>query len=439
MNRDKREFMSSSPVPIASTSPIKQRFLQRFPALASRDFLIFWVGQAFSLIGTWMQSTTLPYLAYRISGRPIDLGIIGFATTLPSLLLSLPAGVFVERWDKRKTVIILQAIMMVQAFTLAFLTLTGWVQIWHITILAFVLGSANAIEITARQAMLIELVGKPALPNAIALQTTIMNLARVLGPSITALVLVLVANNGEGWSFMINAISFLFVIISLFFAHTPFKVQGAPKTRNLVKEFMEGQQYIRQDNTVSTVILLGALVGFFGFPFIQQIPVFARDVLSQVTDPESVVKTHTSTLYMAQGVGALIAALFISFNSTFRRKGLLMTIGQVVFSLTLLSISAVKNMALALPAIAVLGWGMVTQLVLMNTLIQLNVPDHLRGRVFSTYLWAVLGVAPFGSLFIGWLVQTWDLPTAAMVTGGICLVAVLLIHARNPKVRKDLP
>jgi len=430
---------SSTPSSIVSTSSAKERFLQRFPALASRDFLIFWTGQALSLIGTWMQSTTLPYLAYRISGRPIDLGIIGFSSTLPSLLLSLPAGVFVERMNKRKMVIALQAIMMFQAFTLAFLTLTGRVQIWHITILAFILGSANAIEITARQAMLIELVGKPALPNAIALQTTIMNLARVLGPSITALVLVLVANNGEGWSFLINAISFLFVIISLLFARTPFLVEGVPTSRNLVKEFMEGQFYIRQDNTVSTIIILATMVGFFGFPFIQQIPVLARDVLSQVSDPESVVKTHTSTLYMAQGVGALVAALFVSFNSTFKRKGLLMTIGQVVFSITLLGISAVKNMALALPAIAILGWGMVTQLVLMNTLIQINVPDHLRGRVFSTYLWAVLGVAPFGSLFIGWLVQTWDLPTAALVSGGICLIAVLFIHARNPKVRKDIP
>jgi len=430
---------SSSPESRISTSAIKERFLQRFPALASRDFLIFWTGQALSLIGTWMQSTTLPYLAYRISGRPIDLGIIGFSSTLPSLLLSLPAGVFVERLNKRKMVIVLQAIMMVQAFTLAFLTLTGRIQIWHIIILAFILGSANAIEITARQAMLIELVGKPALPNAIALQTTIMNLARVLGPSITALVLVLVANNGEGWSFMINAISFLFVIIGLFFARTPFQVQNAKTSRNLVKEFMEGQRYIRQDNTVSTIIILATMVGFFGFPFIQQMPVFARDVLSQVSDPESVVKAHTSTLYMAQGVGALVAALFVSFNSTFKRKGLLMTIGQVVFSVMLLGISVVKNMTLALPAIAILGWAMVIQLVLMNTLIQINVPDHLRGRVFSTYLWAVLGVAPFGSLFIGWLVQTWNLPTAALVSGGICLVGIVIIHARNPKVRKDLP
>ena len=142
----------------------------RYPALASRDFLIFWVGQFVSLIGTWMQSTTLPYLTYRMTNSPFALGLIGFAATVPTLFLALPAGVLIERLDKRKTVIILQTVMMVQAFTLAFLTLSGRIEVWQIIVLAFVLGTANAIEITARQAMLVELVGKPALPNAIALQ-----------------------------------------------------------------------------------------------------------------------------------------------------------------------------------------------------------------------------------------------------------------------------
>ncbi|MDP3185076.1 MAG: MFS transporter, partial [Anaerolineales bacterium] len=194
-----------------------------FPALASRDFSIFWVGQFISLIGTWMQNTTQSYLAYRLTGRPLDLGIIGFAATLPTLILALPGGVIVEHLDKRKTVIIMQTIMMIQALILAFLTLTGIIQIWHIMILAFVLGSANAIEITARQAMLIELVGKPALPNAIALQTTVFNAARVLGPSMTAIVLILVKNQGEGWAFFFNGISYLFVIVGLFFVNTPYK------------------------------------------------------------------------------------------------------------------------------------------------------------------------------------------------------------------------
>jgi MFS family permease len=186
---------------------LRQQIAQRYPALASRDFMIFWVGQFISLIGTWMQNTTQPYLAYRLSGKPFDLGLIGFASALPTLILALPAGVLVERLDKRKTVITLQIVMMLQAFVLAYLALTGMVQIWPIVILAFLLGTATSIEITARQAMLIELVGKESLPNAIALQSTIFNAARVIGPSLVAPFLIFIQGSGEGWAFLANGIS----------------------------------------------------------------------------------------------------------------------------------------------------------------------------------------------------------------------------------------
>ncbi len=199
------------------------KITERFPALASRDFNIFWIGQFISLTGTWMQNTTQPYLAYRLTGSPFILGLIGFSATLPTLLLALPGGVLVEHLDKRKTVIVMQFFMMIQAFLLAFLALTGIIQVWHIVVLAFLLGTANAIEITARQAMLIELVGKPALPNAIALQSTIFNLARVLGPSLTGVVLILIQNQGEGWAFFANGVSFIFVIAGLFFVRTPYR------------------------------------------------------------------------------------------------------------------------------------------------------------------------------------------------------------------------
>ncbi len=160
---------------------IKAKLIERFPALASRDFVIFVIGQLISVIGTWAQATALPYLAYRISGRPLDLGLIGFSNTLPTLLFALPAGVLVERWDKRKTVIIFQAIMSLQAFGLAWLAYTNRLEIWHIVALAFFFGSAVSIEVTARQSMLIELAGREALPSAIALQTTAFNTGRVTG------------------------------------------------------------------------------------------------------------------------------------------------------------------------------------------------------------------------------------------------------------------
>lgn len=415
------------------------KFTDRFPALASRDFLIFWIGQLISLIGTWMQATTLPYLAYRLSGRPLDLGIIGFSATLPTLLLALPGGVLVERLDKRKTVIILQTIMMLQAFTLAFLALSGLIEIWHIILLAFLLGTANAVEITARQSMLVELVGKPALPNAIALQATIFNLARVLGPSLTAVVLVLVQNQGEGWAFFINGVSFLFVIGGLFFVRTPYRAAGNSPLQgkgSLKQEFAQGMQYIRGNALVLAILLLAGIIGFFGFPFIQQIPALARDVMASVGDTETIIKTRTSSLYMAQGVGALIAALAISSFSNFRRKGILLTTGQFVFAIALIIVSFTHSLVFILLLIAALGWALVSQLAIMNTLIQLEVPDSLRGRVFSVYLWAIQGVAPFGSLFIGWLAQGQGVPRAALVAGSVCFLAIFIIHALFPVVRR---
>jgi MFS family permease len=413
----------------------------RFPALASRDFLIFWVGQFVSMIGTWMQNTTQPYLAYRITGSSLDLGIISFAATLPTLLLALPGGVLIERQDKRKVVIAMQVIMMVQAFILAFLALTGRIQIWHIIGLAFVLGSANAIEITARQSMLIELVGKPALPNAIALQSAIFQLARVLGPSFTAIILILVKNQGEGWAFFANGVSFLFVILSLFFVGTPYRVikpDTSKEKLNLNAEFKEGWEYIRGNTVVLLIIILVALIGFFGFPLSQQFPALARDVLHGVADTEEVVAARTSVLYLVMGIGALIAALIVSAFSSLRRKGLLMSIGQFVFSVTMVLLAFAHSLPVAVALICILGWATVTQFMMMNTLIQLDVPDELRGRVFSVYLWAQQGVAPFGSLFIGWLAQTAGVPLAALVCGGICLLVVLFTHAKWPLLRQKI-
>ena len=416
------------------------RFSERFPALTSRDFFIFWVGQFISLIGTWMQNTTLPYLAFRLSGRPLDLGLIGFSSTLPTLLLALPGGVLVERLDRRKTVIVMQFIMMVQALALAVLTFNGMIRISQIIVLSLVLGAASSIEITARQSMLVELVGKPSLPNAIALQSAIFTLARVVGPSLSALVLVLVQNQGEGWAFLVNAISFLFVIVGLFFVRTPYRVapqDSGDGQAGMRAQLGEGWRYVRGNSVVLPIIVLAMLIGFFGFPFGQQIPAIGRDVLSRLSDTEELIKARTSGLYLAQGVGALAAALFISSFSHLRRKGGLMAVGGFVFAAALTLVSLASNVPLAFILICVIGWAMVSQLMMMNTLIQLDVPDRLRGRVFSVYLWALQGVAPFGSLFIGWLAQTSGVPLAAFVCGCACILSLLFVHARWPLLRRD--
>jgi MFS family permease len=415
--------------------PFKTKFFERFPALSARDFQIFFFGQFISLTGSWMQSTTQPYLAYQLTGRPFDLGLIGFALTLPTFFLALPAGALVERFDKRKTVIILQTMMMLQALVLAALTLSGLIQLWHLVILSLILGVANAVEITARQAMLIELVGKPRLPNAIALQATIFNAARVLGPSLVAPFLIFIEDNGAGWAFLVNGISYLFVIISLFFAKTPYKEPYQPKSQNLLEDLREGQRYILNTASVSLLILMGTTVGLIGFPFVQQIPAFARDVLSAVGDTDAVVAARNSALYTFQGIGALVAAIILAaFNP--RRKGRLLILGQTAFIFSLIALGLTRNTTLSLALMVFLGWGTVTQLATMNTLIQLQVPNELRGRVFSTYLWALQGIAPFGSILIGLIAQQWGISVAALTCGLISLVIIGGIHFVNPFLRQ---
>ena len=415
---------------------LQRSFANHFPALMSRDYAIFWVGQFLSVIGTWMQNTTLPYVAYKITGSSLDLGLIGFATTLPMLFVTLPAGVLVERWNKRITVIIMQSIMMVQAFVLAALTFGGHIQIWHITILAFILGSASAVEITARQAMLIELSGREALPNAIAVQTTAFNLGRVIGPTLAAALLTL--NNGAGKVFLSNGISYLFVIGGLFFVRTRYQVQSdTTGNRNLRAEFGEGQRYIRQNSLVSQIIIMMAVVGFFGFPLLQQIPAVAKDVLAQASDTEQIVAARNSALYTFQGIGALVAAFSIAFFTSFKKKGAWLTYGQYTFIFALIILSFMRTVIPAYVLLMVIGWGTVTQLAIMNVLIQVQVPNGLRGRVFSTYLWAIQGVAPFGSLLIGWWAQTWGVTRTLLVCGIIVFAILSGLHLKTPEIRKS--
>jgi MFS family permease len=409
---------------------------RRFPALASRDYVFFLIGQLISVIGTWMQATALPYLAYRMTGRPLDLGIIGFSNTLPTLLFALPAGVLVEHWDKRKVVILFQGIMSIQAFGLAFLTYTGRIQLWHIVLLAFLYGSAVSVEVTARQAMLIELTGRDALPSAIALQTTAFNVGRVIGPLVAAWIISLTGN--EGAVFLANAISFLFVIAGLFLAQTRFRIpHEANAQRNLRSEFKEGLIYIRSNAVVLSVILMAALIGFFGIPLVQQIPALARDVLRTLADTEAMVAARTSNLYAAQGVGALIAA-FLAATMVSSDKQRMLLLGQISFITPVIALGWVSKINIALVLLAFIGWGTVTQLVMMNTLVQTEVPDLLRGRVFSVYFWALQGVAPFGSIFIGWIAQAWNVPIAAIVAGTICLIGIALIRLTLHNGRKPL-
>ena len=409
---------------------------QRFPALASRDFAIFWVGHLFSLIGTSMQNTALPLLAYRLSGRPFDLGLIGFAVTLPTFFLAIPGGVLVEHVDKRKAIIFLQIIMMLDTFALAFLTLSEAIQIWHIVVTSLILGVATAFEITARQAMLIELVGRESLPNAIALQSTAFNLSRVLGPALIVPIFLLFPKDGEGWVFLLNGISFIAIIIGLFFVRTLYKAPIERRTRSMLIELREGTQYLINNPSVGLLIIIAATLGIFAFPIIQQLPVISKDLLGQIGDTKAAVDMRNSFLYTAQGAGALIAAFSIAMNNSARRRGLRLILGEAAFILGMIAIPFSRSLSSTMIVIALMGWGSVTQLATMNTLIQLQVPDNLRGRVFSIYLWALQGITPFGSLLIGWMTQEFTLSTTAQLCGLFSLVVIGGIQLFRPIVRQ---
>jgi len=410
---------------------------RRFPALASRDFAIFWVGHLFSLIGTSMQNTALPLLAYRLSGRPFDLGLIGFAASLPTFFLALPGGVLVEHVDKRKAVIFLQFIMMLDTFALAFLALSATIQIWHIVVTSLILGIAIAFEITARQAMLIELVGRESLPNGIALQSTAFNLSRVFGPALVLPIILLFSRNGEGWIFLLNGFSFIAIITSLFFVRTYYKAPITPRTRPMLDEFREGAQYLYNNSSVGMLVVIAAVLGIFAFPIILQFPVVSKDLLGHLGDTRNAVDTRNSLLYAAQGVGALIASFSIAVNNSARQRGLRLLLGEAAFILGMIAIPFSRSLPLTMFIISLMGWGSVTQLATMNTLLQLQIPDTLRGRVFSIYLWALQGVAPVGSLLVGWMTQEISLPATSITCGLISLIIIGGIQVLQPKVRQS--
>jgi MFS family permease len=331
-------------------------------------------------------------------------------------------------------VIWLQVVMMLQAFVLALLTFTGLITVWYIIGLSFVLGTASAFEMTARQAMLTDMVKHEAIPSAIALNSAIFNGARVVGPVVSTPFLLLLHDQGIGWAFFANGVSYLFVILSLLFIKTQGPNKNVP--HSLMSDFIEGQKFIRATPIIFLLILIVTIPSFFGFPFGQFMPVFASDVLHGIQDTAATVDARNSFLLTAQGIGALIAAVFLAYFSSLHRKGLFLVIGQIAFAVALIGFSFATEPNIAYFLLIIIGWGIVTQLALTNTLIQLAVPNELRGRVIGTYFWAQSAVAPFGSLFIGYLAQQFNVPIAVRVGGIICLVGYLAVHFLKPTIRK---
>lgn len=377
-------------------------------------------------MGTWMQSVAQGWVVYLLTGSELALGTISFISTFPTLFLMLPAGALADRVSRRQVLLATQTAMMILAFILAILAATGALRVWHIGLLAFGLGIANSFDAPARQSLAVEMVDdRRDLMNAIALNSTIFNLARVVGPAVGGLVL---AAFGPAWCFGLNGVSFLAVILALSLMRLP-DAHRTPLNKPLMAQIVEGLQYIRGNGLIRTIIVLIAVSTLFGFSYAVLMPVYAADVLH-------VGETGLGVLNAALGVGALIGSLTVASLAQFRRKGLLLMAGSLLFPLALLFFAFSRSFPLSLGCLALVGFAFVTQNATGNTLVQTIVPDELRGRVMAVYSLMFFGTAPFGSLQAGTLAQAFG-PTAGVAVGAaISLAFAIGVALAVPSLRR---
>lgn len=406
---------------------LSARFRIMFRSLNYRNYRLFFYGQSISLIGTWMQRITIPWLVYKMTGSTLLLGISAFAGQIPSLFLSPFAGVVTDRLSRYNVLIWSQVFAMVHAFLLAWLFLSGNLIIWHIIFLSFVIGCINTFEIPARHSFVIEMVErKEDFGNAIALNSLMFNGARLLGPSLAG---ILLAAAGEGLCFIINGFSFMFVIFSMKLMKLNRK-KSEKKQTEIMKELKDGFDYTFGFAPIRHVILLLALVGFLVMFYSTLMPVFAKEVLKG--------DSHTYGFLMgAAGFGALLGALFLASRETVLKIGRLIPAAVILFGGGLVILSFSRNFILSLVIIVFVGMGLMLQTAASNTILQTITDDDKRGRVMSFYTMAIMGSAPFGSLVAGVLAKTIGTPFT-ILTGGIISIAGAILFLRKLPELKQL-
>lgn len=396
-----------------------------FAALRYYNYRLWFIGQALSLMGTWMQSVAQGWVVYQMTGSRFALGAISFANTIPTLFLMLPAGAVADRVPRRALMVITQTVMMLCAFILTILTATGALRVWHIALLAFTLGVANSFDAPARQSIVVELVDdRGDLMNAIALNSTMFNLARIIGPAIGGVVL---ATLGSAWCFGLNGLSFLAVIGALL-AMRLSASYPAPPREPLTSQIATGLRYVLDNTLVRTIILLVGVSTLFGFSYSTLMPAYAVDVLR-------VGETGLGMLNTAVGIGALAGSLTVASLVHFRRKGWLLLIGSLLFPTALLFFAFSHCFPLSLFCLMLAGFGFVTQNATSNTLVQTSVPDELRGRVMAIYTLMFFGMMPFGSLIAGSIAQVLDSTTAITINASVTLAFALVVLMMVPALR----
>jgi len=397
-----------------------------FRALSHRNYRLFFGGQGISLIGTWMQQIAMSWLAYRLTHSALLLGVIGFTSRIPTFLLASLAGVLADRWNRHRILVITQTLSMVQAMILAILVLTETVAVWHIISLSLLLGLINALDIPARQSFVVDMIERREdLGNAIALNSSIVNGARLIGPSIAG---ILIATLGEGMCFFINGLSFIAVIMALL------AMKIAPKQREMqswqvFQRLKEGFSYAFGFAPIRSVLLLLALVSLMGMPYTVLMPIFAENILHG--GPKAL-----GFLMGATGVGAIVGSIYLASRKSVLGLGRIIVISSNLFGVGLIAFSLSRFFWLSLLFMLLTGFGMMVQMASSNTVLQTIVEEDKRGRVMSFYTMAFMGMVPFGSLLAGSLANKIGAPNTVMIGGVACILGSLIFAKLLPSLRK---
>lgn len=395
-------------------------------AFRHRNYQLFFAGQLVSLSGTWMQSVAQSWLVYRMTGSALLLGLVGFASQIPVFLLAPIGGGFADRKSRHRIIIITQFVAMGLAFVLAGLTLAHQIHVWHVFVLASLLGISYAFYVPAASAFVADMVGRDDLMNAIALNSSLVNGARIVGPAIAGL---LVATIGEGWCFFLNGASYLAVIVSLFMMsvspHRKVDLPGSP-----LAHIVEGFRFVWQTGPVRALLILLGAVSMFGTPYAVLMPIFAAEILRGGAG-------GLGLLMGASGFGALLGALSLVARNRVRGLGRWVAISTAVFGASLILFSLSSNFWLSAALLLPVGFSMMIEMAASNTLIQAMVPDHLRGRVMAVYSMMFMGMAPIGALVAGSLAHRLGAPRTVLIGGVVCVFGAAIFALRLPKLRDE--
>ena len=399
-----------------------------FRALRYRNYRLFFSGQIISLIGTWMQQIALSWLVYRLTNSVFLLGIVGFISQLPALFLTPLAGVVADRHNRHRILVATQILLMIQAFILSALVLTNSIVIWHIMVLSIFLGLVNAFDIPIRQAFTVDMVEKREdLGNAIALNSSMVNMARLVGPSIAG---ILIAVAGEGICFLLNGISYLAVIASLFAMQITPRETKRPAT-HVLHELKEGFRYAFGFMPIRSILLLLATVSLMGVPYQVLMPVFAKDIFHG--GPRIL-----GFLMAMSGIGALMGTVYLAMRKSVLGLGKIIARTAALFGLGVIIFSFSRVLWFSMLVILVSGFGMMVQMASSNTVLQTIVDEDKRGRIMSFYTMAFMGMMPFGSLLAGSLASKIGAPFTLLI-GGICCIIGALVFAKNlPALKEEI-